>query len=126
MLHNYNLTWWELIWELTQPTLKHNSCCHHKQPFDMENRLNCKDLIRLWTKLKPFRDENWTYALILTPEVYLSIVLVDATRCIVNFEIEIWRDALESKSFQSIDKDEGIIRFDSQGIPKSECFQNLG
>ena len=64
--------------------------------------------------------------IILTPEVYLSIVLVDATRCIVNFEIEIWRDALESKSFQSIDKDEGIVRFDSQGIPKSECFQNLG
>ena len=110
----------------TQPTLKHNSRCHRKQPFDMENGLNCKDLIRLWTKLKPFRDENWTYALILTPEVYLSIVLVDATRCILNFEIEIWRDALESKSFQSIDKDEGIVRFDSQGIPKSECFQNLG
>jgi hypothetical protein len=64
-----------------------------------------------------------------------DIVLVDETRHGVNVKLEIWRDALESKGFQlsrtkteymeckfskSRNRDEGVVRFDGQEIPKSK------
>ena len=70
-----------------------------------------------------------------------DIVGVDETRHGVNVKLEICWDALEYKGFRlswtkieymkckfskSRNRDEGVVRIDSQEIPKSKTFQYLG
>nr|XP_009768451.1 PREDICTED: uncharacterized protein LOC104219460 [Nicotiana sylvestris]XP_016485992.1 PREDICTED: uncharacterized protein LOC107806365 [Nicotiana tabacum] len=70
-----------------------------------------------------------------------DIVLIDESRSGVNERLEVWRQALESKGFKlSRTKTEyleckfsgvtgeadGVVRLDSQVIPKRESFKYLG
>lgn len=69
-----------------------------------------------------------------------EIILVDEIRCEVNVNLEIWKYALKSKSFQISrtkienisckvskirNEDNGVVRLDGQKIPMREKFRYL-
>ena len=70
-----------------------------------------------------------------------DMVYMDKIKRKINVKLEIWRDTLRSKGFplnktkieymkckfsKSRNRDEGVVRIDSQEIPKSKTFQYLG